>query len=40
MWEVMTLAMVPYPGVSIYKVARFVKAGKRLDQPDECPSQM
>ena len=33
MWEVMTLAMVPYPGVSSYKVLRFLKAGKRLDQP-------
>ncbi|XP_065842857.1 uncharacterized protein [Oscarella lobularis] len=39
-WEVMTLAMVPYPGVSSYEVVRFLKAGKRLDKPDECPSEM
>ena len=40
MWEVMTLAMVPYPGVSNQDVVPFLKAGKRLDKPDECPSEM
>lgn len=40
MWEVMTLAMVPYPGVSNKDVVAFLKSGSRLEKPDECPTEM
>ncbi|XP_065829979.1 uncharacterized protein [Oscarella lobularis] len=37
LWEVMTLGMMPYPGVSNHEVAAFVMSGQRLEKPNECP---
>ncbi|XP_062504039.1 tyrosine-protein kinase receptor UFO-like [Corticium candelabrum] len=40
MWEVMTLAQVPYPGVSNQDVIPYLKRGNRLHKPDECPFEI
>eukprot|EP00118_Oscarella_pearsei_P008698 m.46138 g.46138 ORF g.46138 m.46138 type:complete len:148 (+) comp33673_c0_seq1:109-552(+) len=36
----MTLAMVPYPGVSNQNVITLLQAGQRLKKPKECPSEL
>ncbi|XP_065829914.1 uncharacterized protein [Oscarella lobularis] len=40
LWEVMTLGMMPYPGVSNQEVAAFVMSGQRLAKPNECPLEV
>eukprot|EP00118_Oscarella_pearsei_P023520 m.282502 g.282502 ORF g.282502 m.282502 type:complete len:1292 (+) comp40657_c0_seq3:71-3946(+) len=40
LWEVMTLAMVPYPGVANQEVVPFLKSGNRLEKPDACPQEV
>ena len=36
----MTLAQVPYPGVSNQDVIPYLKRGDRLRKPNECPFEM
>ncbi|XP_065830224.1 tyrosine-protein kinase Mer-like isoform X2 [Oscarella lobularis] len=40
LWEVMTLGMMPYPGVSNQEVAAFVMSSQRLAKPNECPLEV
>ncbi|XP_065829757.1 uncharacterized protein [Oscarella lobularis] len=40
LWEVMTLGMMPYPGVSNQEVGAFVTSGQRLGKPNECPLEV
>ena len=40
LWEVMTLAQSPYPGVDNQDILVYLKRGRRLAKPDECPQTM
>ncbi|XP_041462200.1 proto-oncogene tyrosine-protein kinase ROS-like [Lytechinus variegatus] len=40
MWEVMSRGQQPYPARSNVEVLRFVEAGGRLSQPDQCPDEI
>jgi serine/threonine protein kinase len=40
LWEVMTLAQLPYPGVSNQEVITLLKRGHRLEKPSECPQEI
>ena len=35
-----SLGRLPYPGVNNVDVISFLKSGKRLEQPELCPSKM
>ena len=39
-WEIFSLGRIPYPGVDNVDVIDFLKSGKRLEQPELCPSKM
>ncbi|XP_072027254.1 fibroblast growth factor receptor-like isoform X1 [Amphiura filiformis] len=36
LWEIMTLGGTPYPSVPVEKMFDYLRAGKRLDQPQNC----
>jgi serine/threonine protein kinase len=40
LWEVMSLAQSPYPGVDNQDILVYLKQGKRLIKPDECPQSI
>ena len=40
MWEVMTMAKLPYSGIPIYDLFLHLKREHRLQRPDECPQEM
>jgi hypothetical protein len=40
LWEVMTLAQLPYPGISNKEIVTLLRRGHRLQKPDECPQNM
>lgn len=40
MYEVMTFAEQPYPGMSNEEVLKHVRVGKTLTQPIGCPFEM
>ena len=40
LWEVMTLAQLPYPGRQNHEVMPLLKKGERLEKPPECPQEM
>ncbi|XP_065830172.1 uncharacterized protein [Oscarella lobularis] len=40
LWEVMTLGMMPYPGVSNQDVVVLVTSGQRPGKPNECPLEV
>ena len=39
-WEIFSLGRIPYPGVDNVDVISLLKSGKRLEQPELCPSEM
>ena len=39
-WEIFSLGRIPYPGVDNANVITLLKGGKRLDQPELCPSKV
>uniref|UniRef100_T1IRG8 receptor protein-tyrosine kinase n=1 Tax=Strigamia maritima TaxID=126957 RepID=T1IRG8_STRMM len=40
LWEVMTLGQQPYPARTNLEVLHYVRAGGRLDKPDNCPDDL
>ena len=40
LWEVMTLAQVPYPGRQNQDVIALLRSGQRLERPENCPEEM
>jgi serine/threonine protein kinase len=40
LWEVMTLAQLPYPGRQNHEVMPLLKKGERLEKPPECPQEI
>ncbi|GAB6030941.1 hypothetical protein CHUAL_007766 [Chamberlinius hualienensis] len=40
LWEVMTLGQQPYPARTNVEVLQYVRAGGRLDKPDNCPDDL
>ncbi|GFT84439.1 proto-oncogene tyrosine-protein kinase ROS [Nephila pilipes] len=40
LWEVITLGMQPYPARTNMEVLNYVRAGGRLDKPENCPDEL
>ncbi|XP_071946724.1 fibroblast growth factor receptor 2-like isoform X2 [Antedon mediterranea] len=40
LWEIMTLGGTPYPSVPVEKMFDYLKAGKRMEQPQNCPLEV
>ncbi|GFU65016.1 proto-oncogene tyrosine-protein kinase ROS [Trichonephila clavipes] len=40
LWEVITLGMQPYPARTNIEVLNYVRAGGRLDKPENCPAEL
>ncbi|NP_001158425.1 fibroblast growth factor receptor B isoform X1 [Saccoglossus kowalevskii] len=40
LWEIMTLGGTPYPSVPVEKLFDFLKSGKRMEQPVNCPTEI
>jgi len=40
LWEMATLAAMPYQGLSNEEVLKFVTDGGRMQRPEECPDRM
>ncbi|XP_062504451.1 uncharacterized protein LOC134181228 [Corticium candelabrum] len=40
LWEVMTLAQVPYPGRQNQDVIALLRSGQRLERPENCPEEI
>lgn len=40
LWEVITLGQQPYPARSNMEVLYYVRAGGRLDKPENCPDDL
>ena len=39
-WEIFSLGRIPYPGADNANIITLLKCGKRLEQPELCPSEM
>ena len=40
LWEMATLAAMPYQGLSNTEVVRFVSEGKIMEKPEGCPKRL
>ncbi|CAI9545863.1 unnamed protein product [Staurois parvus] len=40
LWELFTLGQQPYQGYSNMEVLHYVRSGRRMDSPDNCPDDM
>ncbi|KAJ9576593.1 hypothetical protein L9F63_025512, partial [Diploptera punctata] len=40
MWELVTLGASPYPGVAVHNLFHLLKAGYRMEKPDNCSIQL
>ncbi|KDR18226.1 Proto-oncogene tyrosine-protein kinase receptor ret [Zootermopsis nevadensis] len=40
MWELVTLGASPYPGVAVHNLFHLLKAGYRMDRPENCSIQL
>jgi len=41
LWEIITFGATPYPFVQdVNELLEFLKAGKRMPQPDNCPTEL
>lgn len=41
LWEIVTLGGTPYPAMlDVSKLLEFLKAGKRMCQPPNCPTEL
>ena len=39
-WEIFSLGRIPYPAMDNVNIIGLLKSGKRLEQPELCPSKM
>lgn len=39
-WELITLGASPYPGVPVQNLYNLLKAGFRMEKPDNCSDEM
>lgn len=40
LWEIFSLGLRPYIGVENHEIAKHIRKGHRLDQPDACPDEI
>ncbi|XP_066991622.2 proto-oncogene tyrosine-protein kinase receptor Ret [Anabrus simplex] len=40
MWELVTLGASPYPGVAVHNLFHLLRAGYRMERPENCSSQL
>ncbi|PSN52168.1 hypothetical protein C0J52_06471 [Blattella germanica] len=40
MWELVTLGASPYPGVAVHNLFHLLKAGYRMEKPENCSAQL
>ncbi|KAJ4434078.1 hypothetical protein ANN_16397 [Periplaneta americana] len=40
MWELVTLGASPYPGVAVHNLFHLLKAGYRMEKPENCSIQL
>ncbi|XP_070539505.1 platelet-derived growth factor receptor beta-like [Ptychodera flava] len=40
LWEIITLGASPYPGIAGKKLLKMLKAGHRMEQPENCPREI
>lgn len=40
LWELLTRGVTPYPEVDNWDIIRYLKAGRRMPQPNYCPNML
>ena len=40
LWELVTLGASPYPGVAVHNLFHLLKAGYRMEKPENCSIQL
>jgi hypothetical protein len=40
LWEVLTFAEIPYPGIGNSQILAYLKEGERMPKPNDCPQEL